>query len=290
MALTLSPERGGFLMSDVCRRVGLALATFVLASMARGAAAQSAAVEIASGTSIPLAAGATLELRAVNGEASLLNAPGDQVVVEYARDVPADVRIVTLTTPDGVTVCTVYASSDPKKPTECLPGGKGRLAAGRVRDQSRVRFRIRVPAGVHVTATIDQGDLKAGPIAGNLRFYSNNGDVLVYDGGGPGTIHAGVGLLGNVDAVIAKVQKGPARRQVRLEAIGNGRVRVAMPTTVGVSYSIATQRPAAIDAVFGIEKVAPPMLIGHLGPAGDSQLRLDVDTGIAGHFVLLPAK
>ena len=111
-----------------------------------------------------------------------------------------------------------------------------------------MQFRIRVPSGVHLTATIGQGDLKSMGITGNLRFYSNNGYVLVHDAGGPGTIQAGVGLLGNVDAVIAKVQNGPALRQVRLQAIGSGRVRVAMPTTVGASYSIATQLPAAIDS------------------------------------------
>ena len=118
-------------MSDARGRVGLMLGTFVLATIARGGAAQSPAVEIATGTNIPLATGATLEFRAVNGEASFLDAPGDQVVVEYARDVPADVKIFMLTTPDGVTVCTVYATADPKKPTECLPSGKGRLAAGK---------------------------------------------------------------------------------------------------------------------------------------------------------------
>jgi hypothetical protein len=286
--VSTAPE--GFVVRMKKTSVGLVLGTFVLAAMARQAAAQSPAVEIATGTHIPVAAGATLEFRGVNGEASFLNAPGEEVVIEYARDVPADVRIVRLTTADGVTVCTVYASSDPKKPTECLPGGRGRLAAGKIKDQSRVRFRIRVPPGVHVTATIDQGDLKSSGIVGNLRLYSNNGYVLVHDGGGPGTIHAGVGLLGNVDAVIAKDQKGPVLRQVRLEAIGNGRVRVAMPTTVTASYSIATQQPAVIDKVFGVEKVAPPVLVGHLGPAGDSQVRLNVDTGIAGQFVLLPAK
>jgi hypothetical protein len=277
-------------MRDAGCRGGLVLATFVLVAAASGATAQSPAVEIATGANIAVAPGATLELLAVNGEASFLKAPGDQVVIEYARAVPADVKIVTLTTPEGVTVCTVYASADPKKTTECLPGGKGRLASGKPKDQSRVQFRIRVPSGVHVTATIGQGDLKSMGITGNLRFYSNNGYVLVHDAGGPGTIQAGVGLLGNVDAVIAKVQNGPALRQVRLQAIGSGRVRVAMPTTVGASYSIATQVPAAIDAVFGVEKVAPPMLIGHLGPAGDSHVRLDVDTGIAGQFVLQPEK
>ena len=277
-------------MSDAGCRVRLVLGTLVLAAMAREGAAQSAAAEIATGTNIPVAAGATLELQAVNGEASFLSGPGDQVVVEYARDVPADVKIVTLTTPDGVTVCTVYASSNPKTPTECLPGGKGRLAAGKAKDHSRVRFRIRVPSGVHVAATIGEGDLKSSGIVGNLRFYSNNGYVLVHDGGGPGTIDAGVGLLGNIDAVIAKAQKGPGLRQVRLKTVGSGNVRVAMPTTVGASYIIATQRPAAIDKAFGVEKVSPPSLIGHLGPSGDSYLRLDVDTGIAGQFILLPAK
>jgi hypothetical protein len=273
-------------------RVGLVLGTLVLApmAMARQGAAQSAAVEIATGANIPVAAGTTLELQAVNGEASFLSAPGDQVVVEYARDVPADVKVVMLTTPEGVTLCTVYTSSNPKKPVECLPGGKGRLADGKPKDQSRVKFRIRVPAGVHVSAMIGEGDLKSTGIVGNLRFYSNKGYVLVHDGGGPGTIDAGVGLLGNIDAVIAKVQSGPALRQVRLKMAGSGKVRVAMPTTVSASYMIATQTPALVDKVFGFEKVSPPALVGSLGPVGESSLRLDVDTGIAGQFMMFPAK
>ena len=268
----------------------LVLTTAVQGVTAGAAAGQSTATEIATGANIPVAIGATLELRAVNGEASFIKAPGDQVVVEFARAVPADVKVVTLTTPGGVTVCTVYASSDPKKPTECLADGKGRLASGKPKDQSRVQFRIRVPEGVHVKATIDQGDLKCMGITGNLQFYSNNGYVLVHDAGGPGTIDAGVGLLGNVDAVISKVQNGPGLRGVRLRTIGSGRVRVAMPTTIGASYTIATQTTAAIDPAFGVEKVAPPVLIGHVGPAGDSHVRLDVDTGIAGQFVMQVAK
>jgi hypothetical protein len=277
-------------MSDARCRVGVVLGTVALAVMARGTVAQTTAVEIATGTKIPLAAGATLEFRGVNGEASFTETAGGEVVIQYARDVPADVKIVMLTTPESVTVCTVYGSTDPKKPTECLPGGKGRLALGKSKDQSRVRFRIQVPAGVHISASIDEGALRSSGISGNLRLYSDRGNLLVYDGGGQGTVHASVGLLGSIDAVIAKVQKGPALRRVRLESPGSGRVRVALPTTVGVSYSIATQTAPAIDPVFHIEKAAPPVFVGHLGPAGDSQVRLDVDTGIAGQFMLLPAK
>ena len=230
-----------------------------------------------------------MHFAAVNGEAFFSETPEDAIAVVFARDVPQDVRVVMLKTPDGVTICTVYVSTDPKKPTECLPGGEGRLVAGETK-KSRVRFRIKMPAGVHVSARIEDGDLRSDKITGNLRLYANRGYVLAVDGGGPGTIDAGVGLLGDVDAVIAKEQRGPARRLVQLKTIGNGRVRVALPISVGASYFVATQRPAAIDKVFGVEKVIPPILPGHLGPAGDSHIRLDVDTGIAGQFILLPAK
>jgi hypothetical protein len=278
-------------MTDARRTVGLVLGTMVvLASMARGVGAQSEAVELERKASLPIAAGATLEVRAVKGEASFLAADGAEAVVEYARDVPADVTVVALTTPDGLTLCTVYASSDPMKPTGCSADGKTPLATGKAKDLSRVRLRIRVPAGVHVKATMGEGDLKSMGITGNLHFYAGKGDVLVHDGGGPGTIHAGIGMLGSIDAVIAKEQRGPTLRHVRLESPGSGRVRVGMPVGVSASYMVGTQRPAVIDKVFGVKKVDPPVLNGHLGPSGTSLVRLDVDTGIAGQFMLFPVK
>ena len=70
-------------MSDARRCSALLLVTSVL--FAGAAAAQTPATEIATGANIPVAAGAMLELRAVNGEATFLKAPGDQVVVEFAR-------------------------------------------------------------------------------------------------------------------------------------------------------------------------------------------------------------
>lgn len=268
----------------------ISLSTFQLWLLSSAGAAQSSAVEITSGTTLSMAAGATLEFRGVNGEASFIGATSDKVVVEFARAVPADVKVLSLTTPAGVTLCTVYASADAKKPTGCSADGKMRLTPGKGKDASRVQVRIHVPSGVHVKATTDQGDLKSAGITGNLEFYSSNGYVLVNDAGGPGTIRAGVGLLGKIDAVIAAAQHGPASRDVRLAAAGSGAVRVALPTTVGASYHVSTQRPAAIDKVFHVEKTAPPSLIGHLGPAGESHIRLDVDTGIAGQFILVPAK
>jgi hypothetical protein len=264
----------------------------VVALMSRGAGAQTPgaeAVDIVSGTKIPVARGDTLSLAAVSGEAFFSETTEDEIAVVYARDVPQDVRVVMLKTPQGVTICTVYVSTDPKKPTACLPGGEGRLVAGETK-KSRVRFRIKLPVGVHVSARILDGDLRSDKITGNVRLYANRGYVLALDGGGPGTIDAGVGLLGDVDAAIAAEQKGPERRLVQLKTIGSGKVRVILPTTVSASYFVATQRPAAIHTIFGVEKADPPMLPGHLGPAGESHIRLDVDTGIAGQFILLPPK
>jgi hypothetical protein len=272
------------------RRIAVMLGILMATAMTRDSGAQSAAAEIASGATFPVAVGATVEFQGVNVEVSFLKAPADQVVVEYARAVPADVKIVTLPTAAGVTICTVYASSDPKKPTECLPESKGRLAVGKPKNASFVRFRIRVPAGVHVAATTGYGDLKAMGITGNLRLYSNNGYVLVYDAGGPGTIDAGIGLLGKLDAVIAKEQKGPSRRRISLQSIGSGAVRVGLPTTVTASYKVATNATPIVDPVFGIEKMAPPVAVGSVGPPGQSDVWLDVDTGIAGQFTLFRAK
>jgi hypothetical protein len=266
------------------------LGAMLAASLARGGDGPGVAEELLNqSTSIPVASGATVELLAVKGEASFLPSKDDKVLVEYAKAVPAEVKVVAVTTPAGITICTVYASSDPKKPTECLPGGKGRLSVGKEGDLSRVQFRVRVPAGVHVTATIDRGDLKTTGITGNLKVHSYRGDVLVWDAGGPGTIDASLGLLGNIDVVLSKDQKGPARRRVRLHAPGSGRVRVAMPTTVGASYSITTQTRATVDAAFEFEKVTPPIPRGHVGTA-DDHVFLDVDTGIAGQFMLVRAK
>jgi len=271
--------------------VGLVFGMLAAAALTHPAAAQTPSDKIASGSRLLVAAGKTFELRALNGEASFLQAQDEKVLVEYVADVPADVNVVALTTPDGVTVCTVYPSPDPKKTTECLPGGKGRLANGKIKDRSRVRFTIRIPSGVHVKADMINGDLKSTGITGNLRLDSNNGDVLVHDAGGPGTIDARVGLLGNVDVVIAAVQKGPALRLVNLEAIGSGRVRVAMPTTVTASYDISTRQTAVIDKVFRVDKVKPPLLTGYIGSGGNSSdIRLMADTGIAGQFTLVPAK
>jgi hypothetical protein len=92
-------------------------------------------------------------------------------------------------------------------------------------------------------------------------------------------------LLGNIDAVISAAG-GAQPRRVRLEAIGNGQVRVALPTALRVRYSITSQAKPTIDPAFTLEKALGPLLTGRWGPPGQSEVDLTVDTGIAGRFVL----
>jgi hypothetical protein len=76
---------------------------------------------------------------------------------------------------------------------------------------------------------------------------------------------------------------GTKPRDVRLNSPGNGRVRVIMPGDLSVRYFISTQMPPRIDPAFGI---APKkgLITGTTGSA--TEVDLNVDTGIAGEFVL----
>jgi hypothetical protein len=75
-------------------------------------------------------------------------------------------------------------------------------------------------------------------------------------------------------------------RSVRLEAIGNGQIRLALPPTLRVFYSISSQLAPTVDPAFKLDKAAGPLITGRWGPPGDSELTLNVDTGIAGRLVV----
>lgn len=233
---------------------------------------------------LKLAKDSRLEIKGVNGEITLTRAAGDEVIVSVARDAGQLEPQMTMVRHDqGVTICTVFPSSNQKSPNECLPGNKGRLAQGNPKNVPAIRFRVEIPDGVHFTGDLTLGSIRTEGATGNLQLKTARGDISIVDGGSS-AIQAGVGLLGNIDAIISAT--GSSERRVRLEAIGNGQVRVALPTTLRVSYSIASQMKPTIDPAFKLEKPLGSSLIGHWGPPGQSELFLTVDTGISGRFVL----
>ena len=240
------------------------LLTAFLASATRAQVQQRADLPIDSPAKLTLARNSSLEIKGVNGEIRVSRAAGEQVIVSVARDAGKVEPQLTMVTHDrGATICTVYPSSNPKSPNECLPGNNGRLAQGNPNGFPSVRFQVEIPDGVHFVGDLTLGNIRTEAATGNLQLKTARGDISIVDGGSA-AIQAGVGLLGNIDAVISPAGGGQPRR-VRLDAIGNGQIRVALPTPLRVSYSIASQTRPTIDPAFKMEKVSRPVAAGELG-------------------------
>ena len=242
--------------------------------------------ELAAGqTRVTMARGKLLEFKGSNTAVEITKSAGAEAVFTVVKDAAAaNIRVQLVTHDKGVTVCAVYPSKDPKKPNECLPGVKGRLSQGNPKDLPALRVRIEVPAGVDMSATTAFGDLKSTGAPGNLSLYSGRGNLAIVDGGA-GDIQAGVGLLGNIDAVIVPSAAGVAARRTRFEAAGSGQIRVAMPTNMPFRYVISSQSALTIDPAFKFEKTTGPLITGSHG-GGVGEVSLSVDTGIAGRFIL----
>ena len=262
-------------------RTGVVLALLALILPDRFSRAQASEIVVGQPITVPLPGGARVEVYGGSGYILLKKATSAEVVVSVVKSkLAADVPVTMLKTPEGITICAVYAAQDPKKPHECVPGGKGRIYDGNPQKLPDIGITVELPDGMAATASIGAGEVRSNTVTGNVVLYSDRGTVTVNDGG-VGHIRANVGLLGNIQATLAR---GGRRRDVRLNSPGSGRVRVVMPKDLSVRYSIATQLPPRIDPAFGIAAKKGP-LVGSTSPLA-TEVDLTVDTGIAGEFVL----
>jgi hypothetical protein len=257
----------------------LALLALILPD--RFSRAQSSEIQVGQPTTVALPSGARVEVYGGSGYILLKKATSAQVVVSVVKSkLAADVPVTLVKTSEGITICAVYPAQDPKKPHECMPGGKGRLYDGNPQKLPDIGITVELPDGMAASASIGAGEVRSNAVTGDVLLYSDRGTVTVTDGG-VGRIRANVGMLGNIQAGLAR---GKQRREVRLSSPGSGRVRVVMPRDLSVRYSIATQRPPRIDPAFGITAKEGP-LVGSTSPLA-AEVVLTVDTGIAGEFVL----
>jgi hypothetical protein len=257
----------------------LALLALVLPD--RFSMAQTSEIGVGQPTTVPLASGARVEVYGGSGYILLKKATAAHVVISVVKSkLAADVPVTMLKTAEGITICAVYPAQDPKKPHDCLPGGKGRLYDGNPQKLPDIGITVELPEGLAAAASIGAGEVRSTTVTGNVLLYSDRGTVTVTDGG-VGDIRANVGLLGNIQAML---NHGKRRRDVRLNSPGSGRVRVVMPANLSVRYSISSQMPLRIDPAFGITAKKGP-LAGSTSPLA-TEVVLTVDTGIAGEFVL----
>jgi hypothetical protein len=223
-----------------------------------------------------------VEVFAGSGYVLLKKATGPDVVVSVAKaKLAAEARVVMLQGAEGLTICTVYPSDDPKKPHACVPGGKGRIYQGNPTKLPDIGVTVELPDGIDASASIGAGEVRSLSVVGTVVLYSDRGTITVMDGG-TGDIGASVGLLGNIQAGL--VANGTRARKVDLHSPGSGRVRVVMPRGLSVSYSISTQVAPRMDPAFGITPKTG-LMAGSTSPLA-SEVRLTVETGIAGQFVL----
>jgi hypothetical protein len=238
---------------------------------------------------IKMAKDATLELRGMLGEILLVKAKGDDVTLSFKRTSEgAEPRLEMLTHDGGVTICTVYASPNPKKPNECAPGTKSRLTEGVKPGQSAaIHIRAEVPDGVHVLARLGLGNIGTNVGTGNLNLETLNGNITVADNGSR-VIQASVGLKGDLDAMLSAADYRPEQRTVRLD-LKMGLMRVAIPPTLPIRYVISSDKQ--IDSTFKLEAPTGPTRMGTLGPDGTPAMQLSLDaSGMFGRLMLRPRK
>jgi hypothetical protein len=126
-----------------------------------------------------VAAGATLEIKGVNGNVAAQPASGGEAEVTAVRrgrrSDPESVRIEVLPHAGGVTICAVYPSPDGRRANECGVGEEGRMNTQN--NDVNVHFTVRVPPGVRFVGKSVNGDVEAEQLSGPVVLSTVNGSA-----------------------------------------------------------------------------------------------------------------
>jgi hypothetical protein len=228
-----------------------------------------------------VAAGDTVEIRGVNGSTKAIGTSGDQVEVVATRrgrrSDPESVQIRTIEHAGGVTVCALYPSSDPGRPNECLPGGKGRMNSKG--NDVKVEFVVKVPAGARLLARTVNGAVDASGLSADADAETVNGSVNIETSG----VARGQTVNGSVHATMGRADW---ESDLEFKTV-NGSIRVTLPATASttvdaevvngrivsdfqVSDSTATRRRLKGTIGAGGRSMSLETVNGsiHLGPTG----------------------
>jgi hypothetical protein len=193
-----------------------------------------------------LAAGQTIEIKGVNGSVRATAASGGGVEVTAAKSArrsdPASVGVVVVEHAGGVTICALYPDAG-RRSNECVPGAGGRMNVRR--NDVRVDFTVRVPAGVHFVGRTVNGDVEAEGLGGNAEAFTVNGDARLaaagYGGARTvnGSIHAALGRsdwsepleFQTVNGGITVMLPSDVSTEVQADSV-NGGFTTEFPTTV----------------------------------------------------------
>jgi hypothetical protein len=218
--------------------------------------------------------GQTIEVRGVNGSVQAVASDDGAVHVtadRYARrDDPMSVRIEVVEHDDGVTICAVYPTPEnARRENECRPGG-GQMSVDR--NDVKVDFMVRVPAGVRFAGHTVNGALSADGMQADVKASTVNGDVQVET--------AGFAEASTVNgSITCRLGSSELADDVEFETV-NGSITIEMPEGLDADFRASTVN-GSIDSDFPIlvmGKVTRRSLRGQIGDGGP-ELRLSTVNG-----------
>jgi len=221
-----------------------------------------------------VAQGQSIEIKGVNGEIEFLPASGPDVEVSAVkrgrRSDPAEVDIQMIEHGDGVTICAVYPTPEGREPNECRPGSQGRMNTRR--NDVRVSFSVRVPAGVRAVGRTVNGEVRVGALDSEVTVRTVNGSVDIERA----RIARANTVNGSITATLTQAGwPGP----LEFETV-NGSIRLTLPPETGatltastVNGSIETDFPLTVTGRF-----SPRQVRGTIGNGGP-ELRVETVNG-----------
>lgn len=235
---------------------------------------------------LPATRGTTLRIRGVTGEIHVTRAAGPDIIISGLGDAGAtEPRLELVKEANAFTICTVYTSSHPKRPNECLANGKGNLMRGLAKHPPKVQFRVQIPDGVLFAGELFMGNINANVGVSDLDLRTTHGDITIVDNGSR-RIWASTEVNGKLTATISPVD-WEYDRHVRLSS-SMGDLIVIVPLSVPFRYKIFAD--SGIETPFELESTGT-MRTGRWNPPrplGD-YLHLDLLTsGLTSQLYLWP--
>ena len=177
--------------------------------------------------------GGALEVHGVNGRIEAVAGTGRQVVVtaemrEGSKGSVDDVTIDVVEHAGGVVICAMYPTRPGKRENRCAPGD---TRLNNYENDTRVDFRIEVPAGVDLVAGTVNGDVEVRGIAGDVNASTVNGDVEVESGGNA--------EASTVNGSIRASMASDLQDDLRFKTV-NGSVTVSLPAGANADVEAAT--------------------------------------------------
>jgi hypothetical protein len=225
-----------------------------------------------------LQAGKSIEVKGINGDISAVASSGNQVeVIATKRSRRGDVGTVQIKVVEhdrGVTICALYPTEDGSYGS-C--GSSDSLKGPRTnnpRNDVKVDFEVRVPAGINLEARTVNGDISVKSLMSNVVSRSVNGSIDISTSG-----YADAATVNG--SIMAKLGNSNWTGLLNFTTV-NGAISIDMPADVNADVEAQTLNGKIVsDFQLNAEtSKSPKQLRGKIGSGGRELLLKTVNGGI----------